>query len=262
MDPSTAARRDLERHPVAAVVMGASAGGIAALQGVLGAMPDAGVPIFVVQHIDAETRAKWQTVFSACRLPVREATDKEAARPGTVYMAPPGYHLLIDAPGRLALSLDAKVNYARPSIDVLFESAARAYGLRLLGVVLTGANADGAAGLAAIRRAGGLCWVESPETAAMPVMPSRALTAVPDARVLSLGEMAEAFAGWHRAGALIYQLAAARMRRAATPAPSMSGPGGIGRASSRVDRVLQAAAQQLRRWSRIPRAATPPSRGP
>ena len=197
MSGSAAARRDLESHPVSAVVMGASAGGISALQSVLAAMPRRlGLPVFIVQHIDAGTRAEWQTVFSDCRLPVREAMDKETALPGSVYMAPPGYHLLIDAPGRLTLSVDEKVNFARPSIDVLFESAAWAYGLRLLGVVLTGANADGAAGLAAIRRAGGLCWVESPETASMPVMPARALAAVPDARVLSLGEMAEAFAGW------------------------------------------------------------------
>ena len=198
MSRSAAARRELERHPLGAVVVGASAGGIAALRKVLAALPTGlGVPVFVVQHIDAGTRADWQSVFSDCRLPVREASHNEAPLQGTVYIAPPDYHLLVDAPVRLTLTVDAKVNYARPSIDVLFESAAWAYRTRVLGVVLTGANADGAAGLAAIRQAGGLCWVESPETAAMPVMPARALAAVPDARVLSLDEIAEAFAAWH-----------------------------------------------------------------
>ena len=197
MSGSAAARRDLETHPVSAVVIGASAGGIAALQRVLGAMPAGmGVPVFVVQHVEAGTRADWQRVFSDCRLPVREAREKETALPSRVYMAPPGCHLRIDVADQLTLSLTGKVNYARPSIDVLFESAAGAYGHRLLGVVLTGANADGSAGLAAIHQARGLCWVESPETAAVKVMPSKALAAVPDARVLSLGQMAEAFAGW------------------------------------------------------------------
>ena len=100
-----------------------------------------------------------------CALPVCEAADKEPVRPGTVYFAPPDYHLLIDAGPSLALSADELVNYSRPSIDVLFESAADVYGARLLGIILTGANEDGAAGLAAVHAAGGITIVQEPDSA-------------------------------------------------------------------------------------------------
>jgi len=127
---------------------------------------------------------------------VLEAEDKDLAEAGNVYVAPPDYHLLVDEGGQLSLSADERVNLARPSIDVLFESAAWAFGGALFGVVLSGANADGAAGLAAIRAGGGGCWVQAPETAAAVAMPRAALNAVPDALVLTLAEMADALRAW------------------------------------------------------------------
>jgi two-component system, chemotaxis family, protein-glutamate methylesterase/glutaminase len=108
--------------------------------------------------------------------PVREAGDKDAIQPGHVYIAPPDYHLLVDR-GRFALSLEERVQYARPSIDVLFESAADAYGERVIGIVLTGANADGSRGLARIKERGGVAIVQRPDTALRRVMPDAALAA-------------------------------------------------------------------------------------
>ncbi len=102
-------------------------------------------------------------------MPVREAQDKEPWSPAPVYFAPPDYHLLIDRGPQLALSADDLVNFSRPSVDVLFESAADVYGDRLLGIILTGASEDGAAGLDAVRRAGGRTVVQQPDTAQVPV---------------------------------------------------------------------------------------------
>lgn len=180
------------------VVMGGSAGGIEALRAVLPAFPSSfRVPVVIVLHLGAETSSNWSVVFSACHLPVREAEDKQIAVAGSVTIAPPNYHLLIDGAGMLSLSVEEHVNHSRPSIDVLFESAAWAYGEGTLGILLSGANADGAQGLAAIRRAGGVCWVQSTETSTMPAMPRAGLDAVPDARALSLAQMADAFRNWN-----------------------------------------------------------------
>jgi two-component system chemotaxis response regulator CheB len=174
-----------------AVVVGGSAGAIQSLSELLGELPASfPLPIIVVLHVGRDAKGTWATVFHTCRLRVVEAEDKDEASAGTVYVAPPDYHLLVGAEGRLQLSLDANVNFARPSIDVLFESAAWTYGARLLGIVLSGANSDGALGLAAIARAGGACWVQKPESAATPSMPRSALGAVPGARSLGLAEMA------------------------------------------------------------------------
>ncbi len=189
--------RDLQRRGLRAIVVGASAGGIEALRTILPALPASlTVPVIVVIHIGPEGHWAWATVFPGCAVPVQEAEDKDAALPGAVYIAPPDYHLLIDGACSLSLSLDEQVNLSRPSIDVLFESAAWALGGDVLGVLLSGANADGAAGLAAIHRAGGTCWVQAPETAVMSMMPRAGLQAVPQARALSLHQMAEAFAAW------------------------------------------------------------------
>ena len=120
---------------------------------------------------------------------MREASDKDELRPGTVYIAAPNYHLLIE--GRtLALSTDEPVLYARPSIDVLFESAAESYREQCVGVVLTGANEDGARGLARVFELGGTALVEDPATATRDRMPRAAIAAVPDARVAPVGELA------------------------------------------------------------------------
>jgi two-component system chemotaxis response regulator CheB len=178
-------------------VIGASAGGIEAVTGLLAALPrPLIVPVLVVLHIAAGSRTQWPLVFRSSSAPVHEAEDKDMAEPGHVYVAPPDYHLLVDESSRLCLSADERVNHARPSIDVLFESAAWSFGAALLGVVLSGANSDGAAGLAAIRERGGSCWVQAPETAVATAMPRAAIEAVPDALVLSLGEMADALGAW------------------------------------------------------------------
>ena len=176
------------------VAIGASWGGLAALKALLGALPaDFAAPIAVVQHrmASGDDELLPGLLNSATPLDVREASDKAPLVAGQVLIAPPDYHLLID-PGEVALSADAKVQFSRPSIDVLLEAAASAYRERAVGVILTGANDDGAEGLAAIRRSGGVAIVQDPADAVRPEMPEAALLAVPDARRLPLSEIAPA----------------------------------------------------------------------
>ncbi|AKQ65088.1 Chemotaxis response regulator protein-glutamate methylesterase CheB [Myxococcus hansupus] len=160
-----------------AVVVGASAGGVEALGTLLPALPRGFRPaVLVVLHQPRERRSLLVDIFSSrCALPVQEAQDKEPAQPGTIYFAPPDYHLLVDDGPSLALSADEPVLFSRPSIDVLFESAADTYGHRLAGLILTGANSDGARGLAAVREAGGVTLVQRPDTAMVATMPTAAL---------------------------------------------------------------------------------------
>jgi two-component system, chemotaxis family, protein-glutamate methylesterase/glutaminase len=180
-----------------AIVIGGSTGGIAAVTVLLAALPQPlSVPVLVVLHIAAGSRTEWGMVFRDSTAPVFEAEDKDVAEPGNVYVAPPDYHLLVDVSCALSLSADERVNLARPSIDVLFESAAWSFGNAVLGIVLSGANQDGAAGLAAIRAGGGGCWIQAPNTAVAAEMPLAARGAVPDAQVLSLAEMADALRAW------------------------------------------------------------------
>lgn len=175
-------------NPIEAVVIGASAGAVQALLEILPALPDTyPLPILIVVHVPPDRASALPDLFAArCRLPVKEAEDKEVALPGVVYFAPADYHLLVEHGGSLALSVDDPVNYSRPAIDVLFESAADAFGPALVGIVLTGANHDGAAGLKAIAEAGGLTIVEDPASAASATMPAAAIVACPTARVLDL----------------------------------------------------------------------------
>ena len=182
------------RSLVDAVVIGGSAGAIDALDTLLPALPASlGAAVIVVIHLPAGRPSLLASIYTGrAGLPVGEAEDKASVAPGVVHFAPPGYHLLVEPDRSFALSIDEPVHFSRPSIDVLFESAAWAYGPRLLGVLLSGASADGADGLAAIARAGGLCWVQAPETAASPFMPTAALRRTPAARVLAPNEMAEA----------------------------------------------------------------------
>jgi two-component system, chemotaxis family, protein-glutamate methylesterase/glutaminase len=160
-----------------AVVIGASAGGIEVLATLLKMLPDNfELCILVVQHLHpagGEYLAEY--LGGLCRLPVKEAMDKEPVTPGNVYIAPANYHLLVEKEETLALSTEEKVNWARPSIDVLFESAARAFGEKLVGILLSGANSDGAEGMHIIKQFGGLTIAQDPETAAYPVMPMSAV---------------------------------------------------------------------------------------
>ena len=176
------------------VAIGASWGGLAALKLLLGALPgDFAAPIAIVQHrmSSGDDELLPGLLNSATQLSVREATDKAPLVAGEVLVAPPGYHMLVE-PGEVALSGDAPVQFSRPSIDVMLESASEAYRERAVGVILTGANEDGAEGLAAIRRRGGLAIVQDPADAMRPEMPQAALNAVPDARCLPLQDIAPA----------------------------------------------------------------------
>jgi two-component system, chemotaxis family, protein-glutamate methylesterase/glutaminase len=176
-----------------AVVIGASAGGVEALTALLPSLaPGLMPPVFIVLHLPRDKPSVLAEIFGPkCAVPVREAEDKEAVAVGTIYFAPNNYHLLVDQGPQLSLSADDPVHHSRPSIDVLFESAAEIYGSRLLGIILSGANEDGACGLAAIHDAGGVTVVQSPETARAPNMALAALTLRPAHRVLPLHEIAQ-----------------------------------------------------------------------
>lgn len=175
-----------------AVVVGASAGALDALSVLLPRLPeDYPLPVLMVVHLPPDKKSAMADLLRAkCRIDVREAEEKERIEGGTAYLAPPDYHLLVESDHRLSLSSEEPVNYSRPSIDVLFETAADVFGSGLVGVVLTGANSDGSRGLRAILDAGGSGLVERPDSAYAPAMPQAALDACPGARALSLEEIA------------------------------------------------------------------------
>ena len=171
------------------VVIGTSLGGLNALTALLRDLPASfPVPIVVVQHRTSspDGGGLTQLLQDHARLKVIEGEDKMALHAGTVYIAPADYHLLVEEPGMLALSTDAAVRAARPSIDVLFETAAEAYGPALLAVLLTGASADGAEGLAVVKARGGRAIVEDPATAECRTMPAAGLAATAVDYVLPL----------------------------------------------------------------------------
>lgn len=171
------------------VVIGGSWGGLDVLRTILAGLPaDFPAAVVIAQHRSPESHptAFRDLLGAVTRLRVCEADDKDALAPGQVHVAAPDYHLLVDE-GRLALSTDEPVQYARPSIDVLFTTAAESYRERCIGVVLTGANADGAEGLRRIVELGGDAVVQSPDTAVMTEMPRAALEAVPNAHVAAPG---------------------------------------------------------------------------
>ena len=180
------------RDSIDGVAIGTSAGGVEALSVLLPALPARlTAAVFVVIHLPRQRPSLLVDVFQPkCAVPVREAQDKDVVEPGTVYFAPPDYHLLVDRGPQLALSADDLVNYSRPSVDVLFESAADIYGERLLGIILTGASHDGARGLEAVRRAGGRTVVQQPATAQVAVMAESALRRGPVDFVLPLVDIA------------------------------------------------------------------------
>ena len=173
------------------IVIGASWGGLHAVGEILAALPeDLDAAVVVAQHRASDTVPGGLAGLLAtrARLAVSDVDDKEPIEPGRVYLAPPDYHLLIQH-GYFSLSKEERVNFARPSIDVLFESAADAYRERLIGVVLTGSNEDGAAGLARIKARGGVAIVQDPRTAERPEMPDAALAATVADAVLPLADI-------------------------------------------------------------------------
>ena len=162
-----------------AVVIGASAGGMKALQTILRSLPqEYSLPIMIVQHMHPESDEYMAKILNEeCLLAVKQADEKESIKPGKVYFAPPNYHLLVEADKTLSLTVNERVCYARPSIDVLFETAAEAYGDKLIGIILTGGNYDGSRGLKRIKESGGLAIVQDPKSAEAESMPREAIAA-------------------------------------------------------------------------------------
>lgn len=174
-----------------AVVIGASMGGVEALRVLLGRLPaDFPLPLLIAHHVGPDSGSGLADMLDTrCTIRVKEADEEEAVRPGTAYLAPPNYHLLVERDGRLALSVDMPVNFARPSVDVLFESAADAFGAGLIGIILTGAGSDGAAGLKIIKDKGGVVIIQDPADAEADSMPRSALAAVEADHLLPLKEI-------------------------------------------------------------------------
>lgn len=175
------------------VLVGTSWGGLSALRELIAGLPeDFALPLVAVQHRHRESDHMLAGLLQdRTALRVCEVEDKAPIEPRNIYIAPPDYHLLVEE-GYFSLSTDEPVRFSRPSIDVTFESAADAYGPHVVGVILTGANADGSMGLQRIHERGGLTFVQRPETAESPAMPAAAARAVPRARVLSIREIAAA----------------------------------------------------------------------
>jgi len=183
-----------DRGRSSAVVIGCSTGGLKALRSLLGALrADLAAPVIVVCHRGStEDREHLvELLAQAAPMPVQEPDERSRVRPNVVHLAPSGYHLLIEADETFMLSVDARVNFSRPAIDVLFESAAAVYRERLLAAVLTGANDDGAIGLKAVRARGGHALVQSPEEAEADRMPRAALQLAGADAVLTLAGIAD-----------------------------------------------------------------------
>jgi len=175
---------------LALVAVGCSWGGLDAAGRLLEALPGGyDVATVIVQHRSESPSPLVNLLARYTGLRVVEPDDKEQVRSGHVYLAPPGYHLLVDRTS-FSLATEAPVRFSRPSVDVLFQSAAEAYGPRMAAVVLTGTNDDGAAGLARVAAAGGLALVQDPSTAERPKMPAAALAAVPQAIVGDIADLA------------------------------------------------------------------------
>lgn len=169
-----------------AIVIGVSAGGMNAMKVLFSLLPnDFSIPIIIVQHLSPRSNSKWISLLKS-NLPLKEADEKEKIENGHVYIAPPNYHLMIERDKTFSLTVDERVNFARPSIDVLFESAAEAYNNKLIGMVLTGSNSDGTAGLKKIKEYGGLTIVQDPSTAESNYMPNSAIKAMQVNHVLPL----------------------------------------------------------------------------
>ncbi|MBF8757726.1 chemotaxis protein CheB [Pseudomonas guariconensis] len=173
---------------VEAVVIGASAGGVAALLQVLSGLPEGfAIPVLCVLHLPDGRHSQLASVLQRrIHRPVREARDKEGIAPGLIYVAGPGYHLSVERDLSLSLSQEEPVHFSRPAIDFLFQSAADAYGAGLLGVLLTGANEDGAQGLLQIKNSGGRTVIQDPRDAQVALMPEAALALQQPDHILSL----------------------------------------------------------------------------
>jgi two-component system chemotaxis response regulator CheB len=185
-------KRNIRLMRIEAIVIGMSWGGMQAMKVLFSRLPDGfKIPIIIVQHLSSLSDSKWiRSLNKDSSLTIKEADEKEAILPGHVYIAPPNYHLLIEKNKTFTLTIDEKVNFARPAIDVLFESASDVFKKRLIGIILTGSNHDGTKGIKKIKENGGLTLVEDPETATSSLMPLSAIKMNPD-HILPLEKIIE-----------------------------------------------------------------------
>lgn len=176
-----------------AIVIGVSAGGINTLSSLFSLLgKDLPIPIIIVQHISPHSDNKWiELLGNKTKLHIKEAEEKENILPGTIYIAPPNYHLVVERTKTFSLTIDERVNFSRPSIDVLFESAANIYTNKLIGIVLTGSNTDGTEGIKKIQESGGLTVIQDPATAEVAVMPASAMASISADHVLALKDIAD-----------------------------------------------------------------------
>jgi two-component system chemotaxis response regulator CheB len=176
-----------------AIVIGVSSGGMSAMKVIFSLLPqDFNIPIIIVQHINARSDSHWIKLLNEkSNLHIKEADEKEKIESGNIYIAPPNYHLLIEKDKTFSLTIDQRVNFARPSIDVLFESAAEVYRTKLIGIVLTGSNNDGANGLKRIKEYGGFAIVQDPKTAESAYMPASAIAVIEPDYILPLENIVE-----------------------------------------------------------------------
>lgn len=182
----------LKSKPYQAIVIGASSGGLEAFMSILPRFPaNFNLPILITQHLHQKSDSLLVELLAAkIAIPIKEAEDKEPIQNGMVYISPPGYHLLIEPDKTLSLSVDDFVNYSRPSIDVLFESAAFVFRNTLIGILLTGANEDGAKGLKEIYKNGGLVIVQDPDEAQACTMPNAGLKCTHTQNIFRLKQIA------------------------------------------------------------------------
>ena len=174
------------------VVVGGSAGSLEVITGMLGGLLNTSLAIVLIIHRKGSIHSTLAEVLNLkTPVVVKEAEEKELIVPGHVYIAPADYHLLIERDGSFSLDYSEKINFSRPSIDVTFECAADVFGGRVVGILLSGGNADGVAGLKSIRRAGGICVVQDPRSALVSFMPIHALAELTPDKTLNSAEMAD-----------------------------------------------------------------------
>jgi two-component system, chemotaxis family, protein-glutamate methylesterase/glutaminase len=175
------------------IVIGASAGGLNVIATLLKSLPeDYKIPIIIVQHLSPQSNDFWiKSINELCKFEVKEAEEKELIQKGFVYIAPPNYHLLVEHDKTLSLSVEEKVNFSRPSIDVLFESASDVFKENLIGIIFTGSSKDGASGMKKIKENGGTTIVQDPSTSENKFMPEAAINASKIDHILSLEKIIE-----------------------------------------------------------------------
>lgn len=180
-----------EKNKYNAIVIGTSAGGLFALTDIMQSLPSGfPVPIIIVQHRSKDNNGLLEEVLQTkCKIKIEQANEKQKLKKGYVYTAPPDYHLMIETDETFSLSVDAKVLYSRPSIDVLFESASVVFREKLVGIILTGANADGAKGTEAVKNMGGLTIAQDPQEALFTVMPLAAIATYKVTHIWSLKDI-------------------------------------------------------------------------